>query len=268
MWQVKWVRFLLLAVPVYASVQFTRKGQFQFLFLPLSVPGLGKWFLRFWFRFRFLQNVSLWFWFGSCATLERFDLYHSRFGFRKSANMPYWIWTCCNISPLQTLISYKVHILCIGCPPGRVLAWSEDPPGTAERMRRILLCSASSRIRSSRESFSEFSRYRDCLKFNREQGNRALVNALYRRQFLRLWNAFDNSVFEDSKWVSIETLLLKHDYRRQDGAQALFPWKAPTKCPVLQMSREIRQVLSSKLRCRQKLPPQTQSWNPPCQRII
>ena len=36
---------------------------------------------------------------------------------------------------------------------------------------------------------------------------------------MRLRNAFKNSVFEASKWVSTKTLLLKHYYRRQGSFQ-------------------------------------------------
>ena len=49
----------------------------------------------------------------------------------------------------------------------------------------------------------------------RERGNRALAVVLQSRHFLRLRNAFKNSVAEASKLVSTKTLLLKHHYRRQ-----------------------------------------------------
>ena len=49
----------------------------------------------------------------------------------------------------------------------------------------------------------------------RERRNRALVIVLWSRQFLRLRNAFTNSVFEAPKVGATKTLLLKHYYRRQ-----------------------------------------------------
>ena len=51
-------------------------------------------------------------------------------------------------------------------------------------------------------------------KEDHERGNRALVIVLERR-LLKHPNAFRNSLFDASKLVSTETLLLKHYYRHQ-----------------------------------------------------